>query len=827
LKLVHFNMRYKWVSALFLTASKAWLIMVMELSYERVRRRAPANIVHCRSTSELEPLGEIIGQDRAVRALQFGLKIKERGFNIYVSGQLGTGRKTAITDFLEKIAKTRPVPPDWCYVNNFDDPLRPNALRLPAGKGVEFHRDMERFVSDMPKALKRAFESEDYAKRREETLKAIEEERNELTKNVNSMARQAGFLLQRSPIGLLIIPVVEGKPISEEEFAQLPPKVRNEIQRRREILQDQMRSTLRKFRELERKADAAVEEMDRGVATFAMEHLFNMLLEKYGNVDEVKEFLGDVNKDILDNLAVILGKDQAEKPQFPFPIPGLEEDPTNRYRVNLIVDNSKLEGAPVVMELSPSHQRLFGMTEKEAKFGALTTDYTMIRGGSAHRANGGFLVIPVEDLLTDPFSWDSLKRTIMNERLEIEEIPARLGFMTTKTLRPEPIPFDGRVILIGNPQLYYLLYNLDRNFKELFKVKADFDTTMDWNEENVKKYACFMCTVCNKEDLKHLDPSGIGAIVEYGSRLAADQKKLSTRFAEVADILREASFYAAEEDAEYVSKRHVDRALEERVYRSNLIQKKVEEMITRGVLLIDTEGEKVGQVNGLAVLSLGDYSFGRPNRVTASVGIGRKGIIDIEREAKMGGPIHTKGVLILSGYLNERYAQEKPLSLTARLVFEQSYSGVEGDSASTTELYSILSALSGKPIKQYLAVTGSVNQKGDVQAIGGVNEKIEGFYEVCKAKGLNGKQGVIIPASNAENLMLKEEVVEAIKASKFHVYPVRTIDEGIEILTGVKAGERLPDGSYEEGTINYLVQKKLMEMAERIKEYPGLAPMAP
>jgi len=796
-----------------------WAVVV-ELSYEQARRRCPDNILSCESTAELKPLEKIIGQDRAVRALQFGLKIKERGFNIYVAGQPGTGRKTAIVNFLEEIAKTRPVPPDCCYVNNFDDPLRPKCLRLQAGKGAEFQEDMKKFVSEMPKALKRAFESEEYAKRQEETLKTIEEEREELTEQMNLMARRAGFLIQRSPIGLLIVPVVKGKPISDQEFARLSPQVQSEIKRRREALQNRMRNALRQFRELERKADAAVQELNRDIAAFAMEHLFSILLEKYGNIDEVKAFLKDVKKDILGNIQVILGKGRTQQPQLPFPVPGLEEDPTKRYKVNLVVDNSKLKGAPVVMELNPNHQRLFGMMEKEARFGALITDYTMIRGGSAHRANGGFLIIPVEDLLTKPLAWESLKRAIMNETLEIEEITERLGFLTTKILRPEPLPFHMKVILIGNPQLYYVLYRLDRDFKELFKVKADFDTTMDRNEENVGNYASFICTICRKESLKHLDPTGIAAIVEYSSRLAADQKKLSTRFAEVADIIREASFYTEEEGAKYISKRYVDRALEERVYRSNLMQTKIEEMISRGILLIDTEGEKVGQVNGLAVLALGDYGFGKPNRMTATVGVGREGIIDIEREAKTGGPIHTKGVMILSGYLNGRYAHEKPLSLSSRLVFEQSYSGVEGDSASSAELYAILSALSGKPIKQYLAVTGSVNQKGEVQAIGGVNEKIEGFYEVCKAKGLNGKQGVVIPASNVENLMLKEEVVETIRSGTFHVYPVRTIDEGIEILTGVKAGERRVDGTYEEGTINHFVQKRLMEMAERIKEYP-------
>jgi lon-related putative ATP-dependent protease len=793
--------------------------MMKELTYERARRRLTEEFIQCESTADLLPLKEIIGQERAMRALNFGLKIKERGFNIYVSGPAGTGRKTATVIFIKELAKTMPVPPDWCYVNNFQDPLTPNALKLPAGKGAKFQRDVEEFVTEMQKALTKAFESDEYAKQRDETLEAIETERNALTEQVNTIARKEGFILQRSPIGLLIIPAVEGKPVNEQEFARLPPKVQSEIQHKREALQDKLRTALRQFRDLEKKTDAAVEDLNKKVAIFAMEQLFHALLEEYSVVDEVKKYLEDVQNDILDNLPVILGKGQEQQPKLPFALPGVTEDPTQRYRVNLVVDNKKVIGAPVVMELNPTYQNLFGKTEKESVFGALTTDYTMIRCGSAHKANGGFLVIPVEDLLTNPFAWDSLKRAVMNGKLEIEEVTERMGFLATKSIRPEPIPFDAKVILIGNPQLYYALYELDRDFKELFKVKADFDSTMERNEENIRDYASFICRVCLDENLKHLDSSGIKTVIEYSSRLADDQKKLSTWFANVTDVIREASFYASEDGAEFTSKKHVDKALDEKVYRSNLIQKKMEEMIARGVLLIETDGEAVGQVNGLAVLGIGDYGFGRPNRVTASVGVGEDGVIDIEREANMGGPIHTKGVLILSGYLSERYAQDKPLSLNARLVFEQSYSGVEGDSASSTELYSILSALSGKPIRQYLAVTGSVNQKGEVQAIGGVNEKIEGYFEVCKAKGITGKQGVVIPASNVENLMLKEEVVDAIKSGKFHIYPVKTIDEGIEVLTGAKAGERRPDGTYEEGTINGLVQKRLLEMAERIKEF--------
>jgi lon-related putative ATP-dependent protease len=480
----------------------------------------------------------------------------------------------------------------------------------------------------------------------------------------------------------------------------------------------------------------------------------------------------------------------------------------------LVVDNSKLEGAPVIMELNPGHDKLFGATEKEARFGALFTDYTMIRGGSAHMANGGYLIIPIEELARNPGSYEALKRTILNKKLEIEELAARMGYVSTRSLQPEPIPFKCKVIILGETRYYYMLYQGDPEFKKIFKVRAEFDTVMERNQENVEQYAQFMCTLAHKEGLKHLESDGIAAIVEYSSRLAADQEKLSTQFATVADIIREANYYASSNGSEYINGEHVRQAIDAKVYRSNLIEEKLGEMIERGSILVDTEGEKVGQVNGLAVLGIGDHMFGKPSRITASIGLGKSGIIDIEKQAEMGGPTHTKGVHILTGFLTNRYAKKHPLSLTARLVFEQSYSGVDGDSASSTETYAMLSALSEVPIKQHYAVTGSVNQKGQVQAIGGVNQKIEGFFDLCKFRGLTGDQGVMIPESNVKNLMLREDVVEAIKEGKFHIYPVNTIDEGIEVLTGVQAGDADPEGNYPEDSINYLAQKRLDEMAE-------------
>lgn len=788
--------------------------MIKELDYTQVRKTCPKDFIECSATNELEPLVEIIGQDRAVKALQFGLDIKEEGFNLYVAGMPGTGKKTAIVTFLEERAKDMAVPSDWCYVYNFEDAQKPNALELPAGKGNEFVSDMERFVEEMKKALTGAFESDDYATRREETMGSFEEKKQELMRELNKKAQEAGFVLQRSQIGMVIVPIINGQLINEEQFSILPQSVRDEIQERRKALQDEMRTAFRQFRDIDREVEAAVEKFNKEVADFAIDPLMDSLKDKFSEIGECLAYLDAVKKDILDNLPSILGAQQESQNPLQAMMGGSRPDPTARYKVNLVVDNSKLEGAPVIMELNPGHDRLFGATEKEARFGALFTDYTMIRGGSAHSANGGYLIIPIEDLARNPGSYEALKRTILNKKLEIEELAARMGYVSTRSLRPEPIPFDCKVIILGETKYYYMLYQGDPEFKKIFKVKAEFDNTMARTQENVAQYAQFMCTLANKEDLKHLDGTGISAIVEYSSRLASDQDKLSTQFAAISDIIREANYYASSNGSEYITGDYVGKAIEAKVYRSNMIEEKLGEMIERGSILVDTDGEKVGQLNGLAVMGIGDHMFGKPSRITASIGLGKKGIIDIEKQADMGGPTHTKGVHILTGFLTSRYAKKHPLSLTARLVFEQNYGGVDGDSASSTETYAMMSALSGVPIKQHFAVTGSVNQKGQVQAIGGVNQKIEGFFDLCKFRGLDGKHGVMIPVSNVKNLMLREDVVEAVKEGKFHIYAVSTIDEGIEVLTGVPAGEADDEGNYPEGSINQLVQKKLDEMAD-------------
>jgi lon-related putative ATP-dependent protease len=796
--------------------------MVQPLDTEEYRNIYEPGKVECASTGDMRPLEEIIGQERALRALRFGLEIREPGFNVYTAGAQGTGRVRAVRSFLDELAKQKSRASDWVYVHNFQNQYEPNAIALPAGSGPRFKEDMKRFIEEARQALPRAFQSEEYAKRRDETLQSLQGNRTELIARINQKAQEAGFVIQMSPIGLLTIPVINGQPVPEEEFINLPEELRAEVQRRREALNAELRSTLRQVQDIERQGAEAVKDVNHDIALYAIGNLVAELREKYADVAEVPEYIDAVQNDILENLQAFLGvpEQPGVPPQFQAFI---REMPFRKYEVNVVIDNAEVEGAPVVFEQNPTFQNLLGKIEKEVQFGIFTTDFTMIRPGSLHRANGGYLVMNVEDLLRAPLSWEGLKTALKTGEAVIEEPGERMGFITAKTIKPEPIPLDIKVALIGTPMIYQVLYQMDPDFKELFKVKADFDIVMDRDDENAGKYADFMCNLVREENLRHLDREAIARVIEYGSRLAEDKHKLSTRFSAVADLIREANFYAASDGAEEIQKRHITKAIEEKVYRSNLIQQKVEEYIRREIFLIDTEGEKVGQVNGLSVIGLGDFAFGRPSKVTASIGVGREGIVDIEREAALGGPIHTKGVLIISGYLNNNYARDKPLALSARLVFEQSYEGIEGDSASSTELYALLSALSGLPLKQYLAVTGSVNQRGEVQAIGGVNEKLEGFYEVCKAKGLNGNQGVLIPASNVQNLMLKEEVVEAARAGKFRIYPVRTIDEGIEVLTGVPAGTRREDGTYDEGTVNYLVDRRLREMAEAMR---GFQPMA-
>lgn len=770
------------------------------------------------TTEMIKPLEAIIGQERAVKALEFGLGIEAQGFNIFVAGLPGTGKNTAVQSFLESVAATKPVPPDWCYVYNFREPYRPRVLKLPPGYGKKLAGEMRNFLKQARQEIPRLFKSDEYAKRREETTAQYARERNALLSRLDEEAGAAGFVIQIGPTGIFIIPAVNGKPLKAEEFDALPEARQKEILERREKIEEMVGTTLREVQKVDRQAQEALKELDRQVAGRALDLLLGELKASYSSFPDVLSYLDAVYTDILDSLPLFRHESGEEQQKVPWQ---QQENPFRKYEVNVLVDNSETRGAPVVVELSPTYSNLFGTIEKEAQFGALITDFTLIRAGSLHRANGGYLVVAAEELLRNAFSWDGLKRALRDRLGVIEDPLERLGFLATKSLRPEPIPLDLKVILLGDSFLYSLLYHFDPDFRELFKVKAEFGVWMERTPENVQKYAAFFATLCQKENLLHLDASAVAKLVEYGSRLAGAQELLSTRFAEIADLAREACYYAQQEGASYVTAAHVSRAAAEKLYRSNLIQQMIQDAFRKNTILLDLHGKKVGQVNGLSIISLGDLDFGKPTRITATVAAGREGVIDIEREARLGGRIHTKGVLILTGYLAERYHLETPFSLSARLVFEQSYEGVEGDSASCAELFALLSALSGIPLRQNLAVTGSVNQKGEVQPVGGINEKIEGFYDICRLKGLTGDQGVLIPAGNLRNLMLREDVVEAVREGKFHVYLISTVDEGLEILTGVPAGERMPDGSFPPGTVHAAVAARLKALAEQVRAASG------
>jgi len=760
--------------------------MTSALPVEKLRNICDPASLPCSSSAEFPPGKTIIGQERAVRALQFGLGISSFGFNIFVSGLPGTGRTTAVKGFLEEVASTKSVPSDIVYVYNFQEPSRPNAILLPAGTARNFQADMKTLLEGARKEIRLAFDSEEYANKREEITRVLQMQKETLQTRVAEKAREQGFVIQQTPMGIMTVPLKDDQLLKEEDFLKLSQAERDEIMQRQKVLQAEIETAIRQAKGIEKKINEELLKLDRQVALYSFSILLNELKEKYKDLSEVETYLTQVQEDILEHLAQFRGE---EENSSNLPAAAAKDRFYNRYEVNVLVEHNPDNGAPVVIELNPTYTNLFGRIENEAMFGTLVTDLTLVRSGSLHRANGGYLVLPADDVLRAPLAWDSLKRALRNREITIEDASERLGLLSTRSLQPEAIPLDVKVILIGQPMLYQLLLVYDEDFSELFKVKADFDSRMERTSESIHDYIGFVSSVCQNNRLKHLDCSGLANLVEYGSRLADDQTKLSTRFGELTDVIREANFYAVADGVELVTAGHVSKAIEERQYRSALTQEKLQEMTRRNVLMIDVEGWKTGQVNGLAVMGMGDMAFGHPSRITASVGVGREGVVDIERQAELGGPTHTKGVLILAGYLTGRFAQDKPLSLSARLVFEQNYSGVDGDSASSTELYAILSALADAPINQGIAVTGSVNQKGEVQAIGGVNEKVEGFFEVCRLKGLTGSQGVMIPHANESNLMLRANVIEAVREGKFHIWSVSTIEEGIEVLTGIPAGE--------------------------------------
>jgi lon-related putative ATP-dependent protease len=804
---------------------------VEELKPEALRRSADAAQFRFDSTNDLEPLVEIIGQPRAVEAVDFGVSIPSPGYNTFALGPSGTGRRTTVMRFLEREAAARPVPDDWVYVNNFQEPYRPRALRLPAGRGAQLRSDMSNLVEEITTEIPRAFESEDYERQKEQIGREAAAQKQQEFSQLERYADERGFAILRTPSGIAIAPVRDGKPLSPEEFGRLDKATREHLEDEGRHVQEALNATLRMSRRLDRAARERIQRLDREVTAFTIGPMLDELREAYAGFPGVLEYLAAMQKDVVENVDTFRQLQAAERPELPAALARLvatQEPSLDKYRVNLLVDNSQTRGAPLLYEVNPTYPNLIGRIEYQAQFGALVTSFTMIKPGVLHRANGGYLVLGAREVLTNPYAWDGLKRALKAGRVRIEDIGQEYRFMSTATLDPEPIQLDVKVVLIGEPALYYLLYAYDEDLRELFKVKADFAVVMDWTEETAQAYARFIGNVVREEELKPFAPSGVAGIIEQSARIVEDQKKLATRFGDVIDLVREASYWAGVNGRDLVTGEDVLKAVHTRIYRSNRIEESIREMIARGILLVTVDGDAEGQVNGLSVVPFGDYQFGRPSRITARISPGREGVVDIQRETKMGGPIHSKGVLILSGYLAGKYAVAQPLALSASIAFEQLYEGVEGDSAASTELYALLSTLSGYPIRQSLAVTGSVNQYGEVQAIGGVNEKIEGFYDVCRVLGLTGRQGVLIPADNVQNLMLRPDVVDAVRQGRFHIYPVDTIDQGIELLTGVPAGERQLDGRYATGTVNAAVERRLRELGEAVREFePAGGPKGP
>ncbi|MBT8315185.1 MAG: AAA family ATPase [Maribacter sp.] len=788
--------------------------MVRALKPDQLRRTVPTTVVNRKQLKKEYPLKPLIGQARALKALEFGIGNKSGGFNIYVSGYPGSGKLKAVNHFLEEKTKLEPSPGDWCYVNNFKDSYFPKKLSLPKGGAEIFKNEIKILIEEVKNSLIRAFESKEYADKRQGIISNFQQKEIELFRDIHKKAKANNIVIKRTPIELIALPVDEsGTPIADEKFRQLDSKQQEEILNNQDKIKEELIGLLRKNRDLERASNAALLRLEEKVALYAIEALLEELQEKYMEFYDVLNFLEDVKRDITENLTDFL---DVSMPQGKFST--RSDAKLVKYAVNVITDNSHLNGSPIIMELNPTYNNLFGKVEHESDMGTLITNFTLIRGGSLHRANGGYLIIPLKELLLNYFSWDSLKRALNNNEIIIEDANERYGFLSAKSLKPDPIPLNVQIILIGSPRWYYLLYDFDEDFKELFKVKAEFDTSMDYSVQNIKDFATVIHKIERENDFLPLTDKAMASVVEQASRMAQDQHKISIKFGEISNILHEAHHYAQLDSQDEISSEQILKAVDTKYYRSNLIQEKINEMIRRKKLMIELTKSKIGQINGISIIDLGDIAFGRPNKITASVASGKVGLVDIEREAKLAGPIHTKGVLILMGYLAEKYAQNRPISLFASLVFEQSYSEIEGDSASSAELYAILSSLSQLPIKQGIAVTGAINQKGELQAVGAINEKIEGFFEVCSQSGLSGEQGVIIPKSNIENLMLKPNIVQTIKEGKFQIWAIETIDEGIEILTGRPAGKLLKNGSYTKNSVHYLVDQRIVQLNKNINQ---------
>lgn len=789
-----------------------------ELNYTALKMNCNPEVFKFDTTKELEPIMEGIGQDRGIKALEFGLQVDVKGYNLYLEGPSGVGKTMYTKNYLNKIAAKKKVPSDWCYIYNFENPNQPIAVELPAGQGKEFKEAMEGFSKEIKKDIKSTFNNDDFEKEKALIKQEFEEKRSHLLEKLNEDASKHNFQVKAAQNGIYMMPIVEGKVIQEEEFEKLPEEIKQQYEEKSVLVQEQIMTAITKIKEIERLSDKRISEWQSNVALLTVNAHINFLKSKYKRNKKINKFLNDVKQDVLKNIPTFLEENEGA-PQVNQQGPSQKKpDPCLNYRVNLFVDNSNREGAPVIMDSNYSYHNIFGTLEYENYYGALKTDHTMLKPGLLQQANGGYIIFQAKDLLQNGVCYENLKKALRIKEVGIENTADQRSSMVLVSLKPEPIPLDLKVVLIGSANIYQTLLAMDSDFKKLFRVKVEFEESTLISEENVNKLARTIHGFCESEELPHLDRGAMARLVEYGSKLAGSHSKVSTKFDSLMQVVGEAGTWAKMSKAKVVTAEYIDKALEERTERIKKYDERYLEMIKEKSLLIDTSGAKVGEINGLTVLTIGDYTFGKPVKITANTYTGRAGIVNIEREVEISGPSHSKGVLILSGYLGEMFAQDFPLCLTASVCFEQLYNGVDGDSASSTELYALLSSLSGIPIKQSIAVTGSVNQKGQIQPIGGVNEKIEGYFQVCEIRGLDGTHGVIIPIQNVDNLQLSDKIIQAVKDKKFHIYAVSTIEEGIEILTGVPAGKKDKNGLFPAGTVNYLAYEKLKNYAKVSKE---------
>jgi lon-related putative ATP-dependent protease len=769
------------------------------------------------TTNDLEPLSSVIGQDRAIKAIRLALDMNHSGYNVFVTGMSGTGRTTIVTNILKKIAQDKAVPSDWIYVFNFDDPDSPIALELPPGKAKEFQQEMEDLIETLKKEIPERFSSEDYEKQKIKILNKNQEQKRKLLTELEKTAVEQDVLIQNTPTGFQTVVLKNKQPIKPEEYEALSDQEKEKVNQRVEVIQKEINETMRQVVKLDRETQQEVRELNEKVARFIVLRNILEIRAAYEAYPEVVNYLDQVNSDIIKNIKDFIthSKEEPEKEDM-F---NASEEHFKRYKINIIVDNGNVEGAPVIYEPNPTYNNLFGRIEKQTIMGARVTDFTLIKNGSLHRANGGFLMTEAFHVLKNPFVYDALKRAIKMREIRIEDLQDLSGIGSAATLRPQSIPLNLKVILIGWNQIYYALQAYDQDFAKIFKIRADFDYETEANQDNLVQYSRYIKKICDEEKLLPFHRNAIKEIVQYGHTLVDNQNKLSLQFGSLVSVIREANFYAKSESKQYVEASQIKKAIKEHRNRHGLVEEKIQEMYKKDIFQIDTTGDKIGQINGLAVYVLGDYSYGRPNKITAKTYIGSENLINIERKARLSGKIHDKGLLILNGFFNSKFGQYMPLNFSASLTFEQSYSMIDGDSASSTELYALISSLADSPIKQGIAVTGSVNQNGEIQPIGGVNQKIEGFYKVCKDKGLNGQQGVIIPQSNLENLMLDEEVVRAVRQNKFNIWAIDTIEDGLKILTGIEPGIRQKNHKFPKNSIYGKVEDKLTTYAKRAAKF--------